>query len=88
MMGVQSGKALDVLNGGTADGTNVQIWSYNGGAFQKWKFVNNGDGTYKLTDSNSNKMLDVNNAGTTNGTNVQIWTNNSSLGQKWSLVRK
>ncbi|KRE48751.1 hypothetical protein ASG81_05995 [Paenibacillus sp. Soil522] len=73
---------------GTANGTNLQIWAYTGGANQKWKFLNNGDGTYQLSNSNSNKVLDVNGSGTTNGTNVQIWTSNSNLGQKWKLVWK
>lgn len=29
-------KCLDLRNGGTADGTTVQLWTCNGSAGQKW----------------------------------------------------
>ena len=31
--------ALDVAGGGTADGTNVQIYSSNGSSAQKWQLI-------------------------------------------------
>ncbi len=34
-----SGKVLDVRGVSTADGANVQQWSYGGGANQQWRFV-------------------------------------------------
>ena len=39
----QSGKCLDVAGGGTADGTQVRLWSCNGTGAQQWQF--NGNGT-------------------------------------------
>jgi endoglucanase Acf2 len=82
-----SGKALDVSNSGTADGTNVQIWTDNASGAQKWTATQNGDGTYKLVNPNSGKALDVNGSGTANGTNVQIWTDNGSGAQKWQITQ-
>jgi photosystem II stability/assembly factor-like uncharacterized protein len=81
-----SGKALDVYKKGTADGTNVDIYTSNGGANQKWIFNGNADGTYTLIDSNSGKALDVYKKGTADGTNVDIWTSNGGANQKWKLV--
>ncbi|XID93524.1 glycosyl hydrolase [Paenibacillaceae bacterium WGS1546] len=82
-----SGKALDVSSSGTADGTNVQIWTDNGSAAQRWQAVQNADGTFKLINPNSGKALDVASAGTANGTNVQIWTDNGTGAQKWSIAQ-
>ncbi len=80
------GKRLDVAGAGTADGTNVQIWTANGSVAQKWKLYNNGDGTYALEPQNApGKRLDVAWGGTTDGTNVQIWGANTGAGQKWKL---
>lgn len=80
-----SNKALDVASGGTANGTNVQIWADNGLTPQEWIVTRNTDGTYKLTNTNSNRVLDVANGGTTDGTNVQIWDSNGFAAQKWNL---
>ncbi|WP_028611673.1 RICIN domain-containing protein [Paenibacillus harenae] len=87
-LGAQSGKALEVYGAGKDDGANVDIWSYGGGAHQKWKIVSNGDGTLKFVASNSNKILNVDGNGTANGTNVNIWLNSGSTGQKWKLIRR
>lgn len=80
-----SNKALDVANGGTANGTNVQIWDDNGFNPQKWTITKNSDGTYKLLNVGSNKVLDVANGGTADGTNVQIWDSNGLSAQKWNI---
>ena len=55
-------KCLDVSNGGTADGTKIQLWTCNGTAAQQW--TTSGDGTLRALG----KCLDVNNSGTANGT--------------------
>ncbi|WP_230633058.1 RICIN domain-containing protein [Paenibacillus athensensis] len=80
-----SGKALDVAGGGTADGTNVQIWTDNGSAAQQWQTNRNSDGTYTLINAGSGKALDVAAAGTADGSNVQIYTSNGTGAQKWSI---
>lgn len=90
----ESGNALDVAGCGTANGTNVQIWSTSGtcnsGAGQKWIIQQNSDGTYTLINPESNNALDVAACGTGNGNNVQIWstsgTCNGGGGQKWQFV--
>lgn len=87
LININSCKALDVSNSGTADGTNVQIWTDHKSIAQRWTITSNGDGTYRLINPNSSKALDVNNGGTANGTNVQIWTYSSGAAkQKWNIV--
>ena len=39
-----SGKYLDIVNGSSSDGTNVQQYQYNGSNAQKFKLVNDGNG--------------------------------------------
>jgi hypothetical protein len=86
LINTNSGKALDVSNSGTVDGTNVQIWTDNGTGAQQWQTISNGDGTYKLINTNSGKALDVYSAGTADGTNVQIYTDNGTGAQKWNIA--
>ncbi|MBW7452971.1 RICIN domain-containing protein [Paenibacillus sepulcri] len=81
-----SGKALDVNGAGTANGTNVQIYTDNGSVSQKWQITSNGDGTCKLVNPNSGKALDVNGELTADGTNVQIWTSSTSVAQMWQIT--
>jgi hypothetical protein len=85
LINVNSGKALDVFGGGTAVGTNVDIWTDNNSAAQQWRVIANSDGSYKLINPHSSKDLDVANAGTADGTNVQISGDNGSGAQKWQM---
>lgn len=34
-----SGRCLDAVNGGTANGTGTQLWDCVGGAAQRWKYL-------------------------------------------------
>ncbi|REE91588.1 ricin-type beta-trefoil lectin protein [Paenibacillus taihuensis] len=81
-----SGKALDVTAEGTADGTNVEIWTDSGSVAQSWQVIDVGGGAYKLINPNSGKALDVQGAGTADGTNVQIYTDNGTSAQKWQIT--
>jgi hypothetical protein len=73
-----SNKCLDVSNGGTADGTKIQLWTCNGTASQQWTV--SGDGTLRALG----KCLDVKTSGTANGTVTQLWTCNGTGAQVWS----
>ncbi|MFJ8690187.1 RICIN domain-containing protein [Micromonospora wenchangensis] len=72
------GKCLDVRNAATADGTQVQIFTCNGGAGQTWTVTPNGP--IKALG----KCLDVNGGGTANGTKIQLWTCTGGSPQVWS----
>ncbi|MFF7636251.1 RICIN domain-containing protein [Kitasatospora sp. NPDC008050] len=84
-----SGKCLDVRNGGTADGTPVQLYTCNGTASQRWVIFTSPDGSYdRLYNRQSKKCLDVSNSGTSLGTPVQIWTCNGSGAQTWGFTTR
>lgn len=79
--------ALDVYGAGTADGSNVIIWNYGGGANQKWKVTKLANGNYKLNPAHAlTKALNVNGGGSADGTAVNIWTDNGSTAQQWAIT--
>jgi rhamnogalacturonan endolyase len=86
LLAKHSGKAVDVLSCGTANGVNVQQTSDLGTTCQQWVLSNNGEGAYTFTNVNSSKVLDVYNCGTANKVNVQQWTNLNNNCQKWTLI--
>lgn len=86
LMNPISGKMLDAASGGTANGTNVQLWQDTAGNNQRFTVIDNGDGTYRLIGLQSGKALDVNGGGTADGTNVQLWTYSGSANQKWKIT--
>jgi hypothetical protein len=81
-----SNKVVDLVNGGTANGTDAVQWGWNGGNSQKWDLVHLGNGQYKLTGVASGKLLEITNASTANGAIVQIWPSNNHNCQKWTVT--
>ncbi|MEV7326634.1 ThuA domain-containing protein [Micromonospora sp. NPDC093244] len=73
-----AGKCLDVRNAGTADGTQIQIYTCNSSAAQTWTVTPNS--TIKALG----KCLDVSGSGTADGTKIQLWTCNGSGAQNWA----
>ena len=72
-----AGKCLDVRSGGTADGTQIQLYTCNGSTSQTW--TRNGQTLRAL-----GKCLDVSGSGTADGTKIQLWTCNGTGAQNWS----
>jgi hypothetical protein len=72
-------KCLDAYNNQSTNGTEVQIWTCNGGPNQQWRL--NSDGT--ITGVQSGLCLDVTGNGTANGTLLQLWACNGGSNQKW-----
>ncbi|GEM_PF-976693 len=85
IIALHSGKALDVYGKGTADGTNVEQWSYNGGANQNWTLTHLGNNVYEIVGLQSGKALEVVSTSTSNGTNVDIRTYTGAANQKWTI---
>ncbi|MBW8780269.1 MAG: RICIN domain-containing protein [Verrucomicrobia bacterium] len=81
-----SRKALDVYNNGTADNTNVDQWSWNGGNNQKWTLTYLGNGQYNAMGVGSGKLLEVLASSTANGANIEIWSSTNTNRQKWTLT--
>jgi cell wall-associated NlpC family hydrolase len=78
--GVASGKCLDAVGGGTANGTGVQLWDCNGNPQQHWAYWQGQLEVY----GNYSKCLDADsNSGGANGTRLQIWDCNGGQNQQW-----
>ena len=79
-------KCLDVSGGVAANGKNVQLYTPNGSAAQKWDLVAHSDGTFEIVSRlNSNFCLDAYNGEVANGTNIQIYGRNGTLAQRWYI---
>lgn len=77
---------LDLYNGFSSNGTNVQLYKSNGSNAQKFEVTYLDYGYYKISSMlDLTKSFDVASAGTANGTNVQIYDNNNSLAQQWVI---
>lgn len=78
---------LDVAEKKAANGTNIDIYTYNGGDNQKFMLTKNGDGSYQIRThiSNGNSAVEVENASQTSGANVQQWEVNGANCQNWIL---
>jgi O-glycosyl hydrolase len=79
LVGVQSGKCLDVPGGATANSTRVSIWSCNGGTNQQWVATAAGElRVYGTT------CLDALGQATAAGSPVGIYDCNGGANQRWT----
>ena len=79
---------LDVAGKKADDGTNIDLYQYNGGDNQKFKFVQNSDGSYKIYTkvSADASVIEIENGSFDYGANVQEWTMNGYNCQDWNLI--
>ena len=81
----KSGKAVDVPNGNSANGTQLVQWDDVGNNNQQFRLVADADGYYTIINKGTNKALD--NAGaTTDNSAVVEWDVTSSNNQKWKII--
>ncbi|MBP2708604.1 ricin-type beta-trefoil lectin domain protein [Microbispora sp. RL4-1S] len=80
IVGGQSGRCVDVPNGSTTNGTQVQLWDCGSGTNQRWTYTSG-----KQLQVYGNKCLDANGQGTSNGTQVIIWDCNGQANQQWNV---
>jgi hypothetical protein len=80
IVGVASGRCLDVTSASTSNGTQTELWDCNGGTNQSWTYAAN-----KELVVYGNKCLDANNQGTSNGTAAIIWDCNGQANQQWNV---
>ncbi|WP_030079989.1 endo-1,4-beta-xylanase [Streptomyces baarnensis] len=76
--GVASNRCLDVPNGSTADGTQLQLWDCGSSANQQWVATDSGE-----LRVYGDKCLDA--SGTGNGSKVQIYSCWGGDNQKWRV---
>jgi arabinan endo-1,5-alpha-L-arabinosidase len=84
-----SGLYLDITNGLSADGTNLEQWGLNKYDAQKFKLVSDGNGNYSILTGASNykSCLDILNGSSADGTNVEEWKYWGGDMQKFKFVK-
>jgi len=83
---LNSGKVLDAVNCGTANGTSIDLWASLGNTCQQWKFTGLGNGVYTIVNVNSGTTLDSVNCGSSNGTSIDLWASLNNLCQEWNVT--
>lgn len=79
-------KGLDIAGASSANGANVQIYTANGSAAQRFAVAyDEASGYYTLRNVASGKLLDVTNASPDDGANVQQYAANGGAAQLWSV---
>ena len=81
-----SGKVLDAVNCGTANGTKIDLWASLGNTCQQWKFTSAGNGHYIITNVNSGTTLDSVNCRMANGTATDLWASLGNTCQQWNVT--
>lgn len=78
---------LDVTGKKSDNGTNIDIYQYNGGTNQQFMLTQNPDGSYKIRTrvSGAKSAVEVINASKDSGANIQEWEVNGVNCQDWIL---
>ncbi len=80
IVGVQSGRCVDVPNASATNGVQLQLFDCGGGSGQQWTSTSS-----RQLQVLGNKCMDASGRGTTNGTQVIIWDCNGQTNQQWNL---
>lgn len=86
MSSLRNGAVLDVENGSSSDGANVQLYTYNGTDAQKWHIDVDESGHATIQNIGSGKFLDAAWGQSSNGTNVWQYAENESASQQWRIL--
>lgn len=81
-----SGQVLDVSGGSTSNGTSLLQWPWHDKDNQRWKLIENGDGTYRLKNENSGKVADIDGGSTDGGADALQWWWHGGDNQRWKLI--
>ena len=80
VVGVASGRCLDVPAASTSNGTQTALWDCNGRTNQSWTYT-----ASKQLVVYGNKCLDASGQGTSNGTAAIIWDCTGGTNQQWNV---
>ncbi|MGW3030015.1 RICIN domain-containing protein [Streptomyces sp. NPDC001178] len=82
-----SGKVLDDRASAKNDGAAVVQWSRHGGPNQQWRFIDAGDGYFRLQNRTSGKVLDDLGWSKTAGSAVVQWNDQNGTNQQFKLAK-
>jgi hypothetical protein len=77
--------SIDIAGGRTDIGTRIQLFQHNKSQAQQFQLTAQMDGSYEITNINSNMVLDVEDGIAHNGATVRQWTPNGSAAQRWFI---
>lgn len=77
--------SVDISGASTSDSATIQLYSGNGSKAQQFKFSKQSDGSYVITNVNSDKALDVRGAAAGNNSVVQQYAINGTNAQRWFI---
>ena len=86
LVGVQSGKCVEVQSGSTTAGARLDIATCASAPRQQWRAESMGAGLYRLRNVNSGLCADVSGASTTDGAAVIQWACGTGANQQWSFA--
>lgn len=77
--------SVDIPGANASDSIAIQLYSGNGSKAQQFKFSKQSDGSYVITNVNSDKALDVRGAAAGNNSVVQQYVINGTNAQRWFI---
>lgn len=80
---LNSNYVLDVKDGSTSNGANIQLYEANDTAAQQFKVSHDSQGYVTFTNVKSGKVLDLSDAVVKDGGNIQQYKSNGTRAQKW-----
>ena len=87
IIGVKSGRSLDIEGANSTLGSVLQIWDYYATATnQHFIVAPTGDGFYKLIPRHSNQIVEVKDASSALGYRVQQWDDNGQTCGQWKFI--
>lgn len=88
IINVFSQKSLDLENGNTADGTNIQQWTKTGGGQQEWRIIADKDGYCRVVSlAGESKCIAVSESSVSDGLNIELQTYSGTDNQLWKLIK-
>lgn len=84
---LNSNYVLDVKDGSTSNGANIQLYEANDTAAQQFKVSHDSQGYVTFKNVKSGRVLDLNGAIVKDAGNIQQYTSNGTRAQKW-IVKK
>ena len=83
-----SGKLINLTDGNTADGTNIQQWTKSNGSQNEWRMISVDNDYFKIVSLvDEQKCLTVSENSAQDGLNVELRTYNALDNQLWKLIR-
>lgn len=84
---LNSGYVLDVSDGSTGNGANIQLYRSNGTHAQAFEVSHDSIGFVTFKNVKSGKVLDVNDGKSKNNQNIWQYESNNTYAQKWIVMQ-